>query len=768
MSITLPVRRTASPLLRNGYALVANTLGTAGIGAIFWLLAARLYSLEDVGVNAALISAMTFLSKLGQLNMTNALNRFVPSAGVHTGRFIAASYAVCALTAGAAATIFVFGVGIWSPGLSMIRDSATMFAGFVLATMAWTVFVLQDAALTGLRRATWVPVENFAYGLAKVAGLVVLATVAPGTGIFLAWTLPLVILLIVVNRLAFTRVVSEHASRAGDTDPTFDPRAIVRFAGADFLGSLGWVVIVDLLPVVVFSLAGAEANAYFFLAWTIAYTLYLIGRGTGMSLITEGSLDPSRLHTYARRVLSGTLLIILPIAAGMIAFAPLVLGFFGADYAREGSTVLRLLVLSSLPAAVIAVYAAVARVERRLLAMGLVHGVLGMLVVALSVGLIGHLGVAGVGWACLGAMTAVAGFLLLTNMRHLWMPAALEHPVSRSLLARLQRVGSHNAANSADDALETVLAALVESTGETHRIVERLATDPGVAAAIVRSTRQQTDAILKVPDRSATPAVLHEAAALIALHDEPELSDWRGITPRLLVAETTGRPYTVQAYLPGVDGRTATSLGLDLGQATLRTAEAISDLHHRTTTATLATAPMVERLVGGPLDVTVSRARGLSSSRHRASIDRLRARLVSEIADRSVRTAWTHGDLWLGNVLFGFGGEVTGIVDWGGWNRTGIPGMDLAHLVLTTRMLRTGSSLGTVMCAYLDDPTLSDAEQQVLDLASGTAGDPAPPEPILFLLAWLHHLASNLAKSSRYETSWLWSTRNVEPVLASL
>ena len=78
-----------TPLLRNGYSLAVNTVAAAGLGTVYWIIAARLYSTEDVGVNAALISAMIFLAKLAQLNLVNALNRFVPQAGRSTRRLIA-------------------------------------------------------------------------------------------------------------------------------------------------------------------------------------------------------------------------------------------------------------------------------------------------------------------------------------------------------------------------------------------------------------------------------------------------------------------------------------------------------------------------------------------------------------------------------------------------------------------------------------------------------------------------------------------------------
>jgi hypothetical protein len=43
-------------------------------------------------------------------------------------------------------------------------------------------------------------------------------------------------------------------------------------------------------------------------------------------------------------------------------------------------------------------------------------------------------------------------------------------------------------------------------------------------------------------------------------------------------------------------------------------------------------------------------------------------------------------------------------------------------------------------------------------------GDVPAGRPVL-LLAWLRHVAGNLAKSGRYASSPLWLRRNVRPVL---
>lgn len=64
----------------------------------FWILAARIYPSDAVGRASALIAAMVQLSTIAQLNMANALIRFMPGR-VAPSRMLVGAYAISALAA---------------------------------------------------------------------------------------------------------------------------------------------------------------------------------------------------------------------------------------------------------------------------------------------------------------------------------------------------------------------------------------------------------------------------------------------------------------------------------------------------------------------------------------------------------------------------------------------------------------------------------------------------------------------------------------------
>ena len=407
----------SSPLYRNGYALVFSTGTTSALGMIFWMLAARNYTTDVVGLNSAMISTMIFLANLSQFQLVNALNRFLPRAGQATGRMILFAYLISLGTALISSLIFILGVNLWSPSLSVIRSSPYFILWFTLSTMAWVIFVLQDGAFVGLRQATWIPVENFIFAVGKILLLVAFASLLPQYGVFASWTVPIILLLLPTNLLIFWRLVPKHVEATQGRAEQITTSQISRYVVGDYFSSLIWLGTTNLLPLMVISLAGATANAYFYLSWVIAYTLYLVSRNMGMSLIAEAATDQSKLITYGYRILVQTARIVVPAVIGIVLFAPYILRLFGEAYSVEGSLLLRLLALSAIPYIVISLFVSIARVQRRMVAMVIVLGALCLMVLSLSYVLLGIYGITGIGIAWLVSQTVIALVLLVTQLR---------------------------------------------------------------------------------------------------------------------------------------------------------------------------------------------------------------------------------------------------------------------------------------------------------------------------------------------------------------
>ena len=592
-----------SPLLRNGYALVFNSVATSALGMLYWMLAANFYSAEVVGINAALINAMIFLAQAAQLNLTNGVNRFLPVAGGASKRFVLTVYALILAATPLVCLIYFVGLKSWAPLLDSLFANRTLMLGFVLATMAWCIFAMQDSVLIGMRQATWVPLENLLFALAKIASLVAVATLLPKLGIFLSWVVPMALLLVPVNWFIFRQLVPKHIQATEAQSEPLKIGAIAHYVGGDYLGSLVWTATTGLLPILVLERAGATASAYFSIAWTIAYSLYLVSRNMGMSLISEASLDREKLAHYSQRTLLQTFKLLLPVTLGVVVMAPWLLRLFGKEYSSEATLLLRYLALSALPAVITSIYVSVARVQRRVVAVFVVQSLLCGITLLLSWFLLERIGITAIGVAWLISQSVVAIALLLTDFRiginneallgflsqqrngwSLWRAKRQLHrlqPLVRSILNQLQQQ-SGEADWQQQQILPTLGDVTVVSLGRADG--ERLAMlkFPGSALAVRYSQAQQR--------------------ALTLIQANPHLGEWRRLVPRpLLAGAESGQHYLVESIVQG----TALDKVLARSQARQQllhtAAAAIAEMYRATALATVIDVALFQLWVEKPL-----------------------------------------------------------------------------------------------------------------------------------------------------------------------
>jgi O-antigen/teichoic acid export membrane protein len=281
----------------------------------------------------------------------------------------------------------------------------------------WCLFALQDAVLTGIRQAVWIPVENGLYGLVKIGMLVGLAHVTQHYGIFTSFTLPAFIALFPTNYFIFRRLLPRHMAAAPTGPESEVPwgergglslRSIRRFMGGDYLGTVLFMATGTLLPVLILARLGRAEAGYFASAYLIIYALDLVTVNLGVALMVEGAMDRSLLRHHAATVVRRILAIIGPAVAVLLLFAPRVLGVFGRPYAVHGSGLLRLLAVAVLAKAVTSLYIALSRVERRVGQIAFWQAVLLVSITGSSWWLMGRFGIEGVGLGYLASQVVVA------------------------------------------------------------------------------------------------------------------------------------------------------------------------------------------------------------------------------------------------------------------------------------------------------------------------------------------------------------------------
>jgi O-antigen/teichoic acid export membrane protein len=406
------VEHVRLPLHRDGYALAANSAFTAVTGLVYWVVAAHQYGPRDVGVNAALISSMMFLSGIAGLNLANVVVRFLPDAGRRTARLTVTAYAAAASTALAVGLVFVLGVGAWAPALDFLRDDLLLGGWFLVSTLGWCLFAIQDSVLTALGRAVWVPLENAVFALLKLGLLVVLAALMPVYGIFVSWTAAMLVSVVGVNAVIFMWLMPRRRPDAAEGLTTLRTPAFRRYFAADYMCSVAWMSGTNLMPLVVTAVAGPAANAGYALAWAVSLPLYAFAASIGMSLVLHGSREGASLPELERKAALQGARVLLPSVLVAVVLAPEILTLFGSGYSAAATTVLRLLALSALPYFVLTLAISVARIERRLRPAVVAWATQAVLALGLAAPLVSALGVTGAGVAWFASQCTVAAVVL--------------------------------------------------------------------------------------------------------------------------------------------------------------------------------------------------------------------------------------------------------------------------------------------------------------------------------------------------------------------
>jgi O-antigen/teichoic acid export membrane protein len=397
--VRLPrVRRS---LTVNASSLLVATVATNALGLVFWTVAAHLRSPHVVGRAAAVVAALTLLSIIGQLNLTNVFVRLLPRAGRLGEGLVKRGYlAVIMLTLALGAGYAVSGLGA-----GVVGHGVWARVGFTLAVTVLALFALQDSILTSLRLTPWIPIENISTGALRVALLPVILATAGAGAMAAAWAIPALVAVTFVTFLLLTRVFPGLSETPG-TLP--DRRRLMSFIAGEYVGNIFATATVQLMPLIVVWRLGAAQAAYFTLPWLIAGGITMLLYNVGGALVVE----ISGAHDRYDRLLRRSLILWGAVVAGVLVVCLLgarpLLDVVGAGYAQHGTELLRLIGLSAPFAAVTAFYSTLAWLDQRVWTLAGLLAAMGAVQLTLTFVLMPHLGLVSVGWANLATQGAAA------------------------------------------------------------------------------------------------------------------------------------------------------------------------------------------------------------------------------------------------------------------------------------------------------------------------------------------------------------------------
>lgn len=369
----------ADPVLVNSGLIFTTTLLMAGGGAVFWVVAARLQSTEDIGLAGSLVAAADALALFAQLGLNIALIRTMPVSRRKAADVLTASVVVCA-----AGATFALGycllLPVLSPRLSEVLGSPWAVALFCVLVAGVALNVLTDSIFLSIDR-VWSYLRL--NGGLLVAGKLVLPFLLAGAGALgLYGAAGGATLLCAV---ASVLVIFKHVPGPRRLTPSRELLDARRFAGAGYASYVLHVIPQMVFPLLVINALGAAGGGVFFIAFQIVMLQNAVILAVANSTYAE--TEKARVGRH-RVVCRGGITMLLCSLAGivvMVVMAPVLLQVFGSHYAQEGTATLRVLSLATLATAFNYWSAIRLRMSRHLRSMVLVQALSTVVMLGLAV-----------------------------------------------------------------------------------------------------------------------------------------------------------------------------------------------------------------------------------------------------------------------------------------------------------------------------------------------------------------------------------------------
>jgi O-antigen/teichoic acid export membrane protein len=321
----------ARALLQDGGSLSIAVGLLSALGAVAWVIAARVASPETVGRASALVSAMLFASSVGQASLGTAIFVWLPVA-----RGLSRT-----LVRRVIATVLVMSLvvtGLLMPLVHLVGLRNNELALFVVASLSWALYQLLGPLQAALGRSRFVPAQDGAFSVLRLALIPVLGGLGV-VGIVSAFVLPAVLFGVVITVWMWRRLPPPGPGTLPEV------RSALRFTGGNWAGSIAQLVGWHVVPLLVTAVVGPAIGAVFYVLWTLCSSVELAVQQFGGSVLVRSSTTPGVLAHDVRVTLRLILMVAVPALALVGLAAEPLLSLFGPHYVAVGVIPLRLLVL---------------------------------------------------------------------------------------------------------------------------------------------------------------------------------------------------------------------------------------------------------------------------------------------------------------------------------------------------------------------------------------------------------------------------------------
>ncbi len=400
-------RLSSDMLYKNSFYLVANRALVVLTGFVFWMVATRVYTVDDVGLAVAFISSSQLICSLAILGFDTSIIRFFNN--YDRSRIFNTSLLVVTATSLALSFIYILGVRYLTPDLAALQDPV-YGAVFLLFTTVLSVATITAQSFVAMRDAKYSFIQNLLLTLRipLLIPLLFLGSFGILSATFLAYAGAYVVVFYFLGKFIELR-------------PRIDFEFIkmsYKFSFGNYLSSMIFNATSLLLPLIILAMSGSADAGLFYIGFTVGNFALQIPLALSLSYFVEGVYGQS-LKKNVKKIGLAIFVLLAAIVGLFFALGDWLLGLYGGNYVAA-SGLLRLIALSSFPYAGYVLFTIVLNMKMRVNYILLLNAMLFVLVIGLSLFLIPRFGITGVGYAFIAGYVAVDLYILYLIKKWGW------------------------------------------------------------------------------------------------------------------------------------------------------------------------------------------------------------------------------------------------------------------------------------------------------------------------------------------------------------
>lgn len=414
INISILREHIKTPFFNNAYSLIGIQVATSLLGFLFWTLAARVFTSDEVGLGTGIYSAALLLVGLASLGFGDGITYYLPRVD-HPRSLINAYFSVSAIAVLGLSIIFILGQGNWLPELGIIRETPLTILIFIASVLILHISTMQDALFIADGRSSYSLYKYILINTLRLSIIIFLTMTKEWA--FLLSSAMVSIVGIGVYAKQYQKTVRKSYRYTFQIQPKIWSPMLSYSLGNYVFNTLVFLPN-TIIPLIVLNRLGATLSAYFYIGWMLANMVSVFGRSFGVSLFVEGSKDYSSIGRNMLRSFVATAVVVIPGVIVLIVLAKPILMIFGKDYGTEATQLVRLLAISIIPFTVYGIAVGVLKARGKITFLILTAITYTGLHLVLSYGLVTNFGLVGIGYAVNVARFAAAflaiGFVFLS------------------------------------------------------------------------------------------------------------------------------------------------------------------------------------------------------------------------------------------------------------------------------------------------------------------------------------------------------------------